>query len=111
MNKKGIELTLNTIVIAIIVLVVLAVMLIVFAGVFTRGGTKPLDCVTRALSEDNDNDKVKDAVDPCPCDDNVPRECAQPADARPAGCPGSGSACPQGDTCLPEQCQSKKNTP
>src|SRR3989338_5186105 len=103
-NKKGIELTLNTVVIAIIVLVVLAVMLLIFSH-FAGGGTKPLNCVTKALNEDNDGDKVKDAVYPCPCYNEVPSGCTGPLEEQPSGCPGKGGQCSGGNSCLPEECR------
>ena len=108
MNKKGIELTLNTVVIAIIVLVVMAVMLLIFSSLIKRGGADPLNCAAKLLNTDSDSppDGVKDAVDPCPCDSRVPKECIGPLEEQPSGCQGKGGQCSGGDSCLPAECRS-----
>lgn len=113
MNKKGIELTLNTVVIAIIVLVVLAVMLLIFGGVI-GGSSKPLGCATKLLSTDSDpggGDGFKDAVDPAPCDPDIPKNCKGPLDQQPACCPGSTNGqCVKDVSCLPKECQKSQTS-
>lgn len=109
MNKKGIELTLNTVVLAIIVMVVLAVMLVIFSGLVKQGGN-PLSCASKALGADSDGDNVNDAADPCPYADTVPRECNGPVSEQPPGCPGTSQRCPincgfaTDPACKPESC-------
>ncbi len=94
MNKKGIELTLSTIVIAIMVLVVLAVMLIIFSALTNKSGGS-LFCYANALGADTDTDNAKDIADPCPCDGAIPKDCTGSLKDQPKGCPGSpDSKCP-----------------
>ncbi len=87
-NKKAVEMSLNTIVIAVIVLVVMAVILIVFSGL-TKSPVKGISDVGKGLTFDVDCDGIKDAVDSCPCTKDIPNSC-KPGDSRD-GCPGKSS--------------------
>ncbi|MCK4521475.1 MAG: hypothetical protein KAU20_02795 [Nanoarchaeota archaeon] len=63
-NKKGVEMTLQTIIVAVLLLVVLFVLISVFARQFGKssGVTESrIDCLT----QDKDEDGVVDAIDSC----------------------------------------------
>lgn len=49
MNKKGVELTLNTVVVAIIVLIILVVILIIFSGMASKVYNSLSDLVNNIL--------------------------------------------------------------
>lgn len=91
-GKKGVELTLNTIIIAVIVLVALAVILFVFQGIFFRSSCQFNEQSFR-LGHDQDDDGVKDSIDACACDSSVPQNCNGPIESQADGCPGTNTAC------------------
>ena len=65
-NKNAVELTLNVIVVAAIVLVVLVVSIMIYTGVIGKEKTE-LDKHIFSISHDYDGDGLSDAIDPCPC--------------------------------------------
>ena len=72
-NKNAVELSLNVIVIAAIVLVVLVVSIIIYTG-FIGDEKKKLDEHIFNIGHDCDGDGLSDAIDPCPCDIENPDE-------------------------------------
>ncbi len=72
-NKKAVELTLNVIVVAAIVLVVLAVSIMIYTGVIGKERNQ-LNQHIFSIGHDCDGDGLSDAIDPCPCDPNVQDE-------------------------------------
>ena len=72
-NKKAVELTLNVIVVAAIVLVVLVVSIMIYTGAIGKERTK-LDENIFSIGHDCDGDGLSDAIDPCPCDPDIQDE-------------------------------------
>ena len=69
-NKKGVELSLNVIVIAAMALVVLVVSIMVFTGLIGQS-VNDTNTVMDITTDDHDGDGIKDFVDICPCDFGV----------------------------------------
>lgn len=65
-GKKGVELPLNTVVVAIIVLIVVVVVIFAFTKLFNKG-TGGLGEQIDALG-DEDGDNIANMFDKCPCD-------------------------------------------
>ena len=65
-NKKGVELSLNVIVIAAVTLVVLVVSIMVFTGLIGEN-VNDANTAIDITRDDYDGDEVKDFVDICPC--------------------------------------------
>lgn len=72
-NKRAVELSLNVIVVAAIVLVVLVVSIMIFTGIIGEE-RKKLDEHIFSISHDCDGDGLSDAIDRCPCDSEDPDE-------------------------------------
>ena len=84
LNGKGVELSLNVIIIAIIVAVVLITSIAIFSGNI-RKSSSVLHENIYSLNHDCDGDGIEDALDKCPCDFNerdnlLPEGCSTPAD-------------------------------
>ena len=77
-NKKAVELSLNVIVIAAIVLVVLVVSIMIYTGLIGKEKTK-LDEYIFSIDHDCDMDGLSDAIDRYPC------EAEDPADPKKKG--------------------------
>jgi len=69
-NKKGVELSLNVIVIAAMALIVLVVSIMVFTGLIGEN-VNDANTAISITKDDYDEDGVKDFVDMCPCDHGV----------------------------------------
>ncbi len=69
-NKKGVELSLNVIVIAAMALVVLVVSIMVFTGLIGQS-VNDTNTAMDITKSDYDKDGLKDFVDMCPCDFGV----------------------------------------
>lgn len=70
LNKRGVELTLNTIVIAIIILIVMVIMIFIFRSLLGKGKEQTeaqLDIVD-IKANDADGDGIHNLFDECPCD-------------------------------------------
>lgn len=63
-NKRGVELSLNTVIIAILLLVVLAIMIIAFQNLFGKN-VSIFDDKVDCTKEDTDGDGVNDILDKC----------------------------------------------
>ena len=72
-NKNAVELSLNVIVVAAIVLVVLVVSIMIYTG-FIGEETAQLNKHIFSISHDCDGDGLSDAIDRCPCDTEDPDE-------------------------------------
>ena len=72
-NKKAVELSLNVIVVAAIVLVVLVVSIMIYTGIIGEETTQ-LNKHIFSISHDCDGDGLSDAIDRCPCDLEDPDE-------------------------------------
>ena len=66
-NKNAVELSLNVIVVAAIVLIVLVVSIMIYTG-FIGDEKKKLDEHIFSIGHDCDGDGLSDAIDRCPCD-------------------------------------------
>lgn len=77
-NKKGVELSLNVIVIAAIVLIVVTVSIMVFTDIMGDSINKINDLFGKM--DDNDKDGIEDIMDQCPCEPGKPEY---------SGCPKS----------------------
>jgi len=69
-NKRGVELSLNVIVIAAIVLVVVTVSIMVFTGIIGESTGKIHNII--GDMEDYDGDEIEDIIDKCPCEPGKP---------------------------------------
>jgi len=68
-NKKGMDMPMNVIIIALILITVAIILLAVFTGMFKKEGSE-LDKKIRGL-QDCDDDKVANMFDKCPCDQEI----------------------------------------
>ena len=85
-NKKGLEMTMNTLIIMILVLVTLLVVLIIFYK-FTGQGKNDTQNIMDGITDDCDGDGVKDIIDQCPCSgDQESATCAK--DVKKCSCSG-----------------------
>ena len=83
-NKKAVELTLNVIVVAAIVLVVLVVSIMIYVGIIGEERII-IDDIMDGMEGDCDGDGINNILDTCPCnydDPAKPREgdCMPPAE-------------------------------
>ena len=76
-NKKGIELPLNVIVVAIMVLILLVISIMIYRNKMGENVTI-IDGVVVNMNGDCDGDKVNNLFDKCPCD---------PGENEYSGCP------------------------
>ena len=72
-NKKAVELSLNVIVVAAIVLVVLVVSIMIYTG-YMGEAKITLDQNIYRINHDCDGDGINDAIDRCPCDVEGPAD-------------------------------------
>ena len=70
-NKNAVELSLNVIVVAAIVLVVLVVSIIIYTG-FIGDEKDKIDDIMDGMEGDYDGDGLSDVIDRCPCDYDYP---------------------------------------
>lgn len=70
-NKKAVELTLNVIVVAAIVLVVLVVSIMIYTGIIGKESGKVGDII-EGMEGDCDGDGINNILDTCPCDYDDP---------------------------------------
>jgi len=94
-SKKGVELSLNTVIIALILLITIVVVIALFMKLFTKEGTAIGEKIDSL--EDTDSDGVVNMFDKCPCDrfteggeDSENKGCPQgttPPIPKPTKCP------------------------
>ena len=75
-NKNAVELSLNVIVVAAIVLIVLVVSIMIYTG-FIGDEKDKIDDIMVGMEGDYDGDGIEDIMDRCPCnydDPEKPRE-------------------------------------
>lgn len=70
-NKNAVELSLNVIVVATIVLVVLVVSITIFTGIIGEERVK-IEDIMEGMEGDYDGDGIEDIIDRCPCDYDDP---------------------------------------
>ncbi len=70
-NKKAVELTLNVIVVAAIVLVVLVVSIMIYVGIIGEEKNK-VTGIMEGMENDCDGDSISNILDTCPCDYDDP---------------------------------------
>ncbi len=70
-NKNAVELSLNVIVVAAIVLVVLVVSIMIYTGIIGEESGKVHD-IMEGMEGDCDGDGINDILDTCPCDYDDP---------------------------------------
>jgi len=85
-NKNAVELSLNVIVIAAIVLVVLVVSIMIFTGIIGEERGKVED-IMEGMEGDYDKDGISDILDKCPCNSD------DPAKPRQDGCETPAKKC------------------
>jgi len=70
-SKKAVELSLNVIVVAAIVLVVLVVSIMIYTGIIGEERKKVVD-IMGGMENDCDGDGINNILDKCPCDYDDP---------------------------------------
>jgi len=70
-NKNAVELSLNVIVVAAIVLIVLVVSIMIYTGIIGEEKDK-IDDIMDGMEGDYDGDGINNIIDRCPCDDDDP---------------------------------------
>jgi len=70
-NKNAVELSLNVIVVAAIVLVVLVVSIMIYTGIIGEEKDK-IDDIIVGMEGDYDGDGINDIIDRCPCNADDP---------------------------------------
>ncbi len=72
-NKNAVELSLNVIVVAAIVLIVLVVSIMIYTGIIGDEKDK-IDGIMVGMEGDYDGDGIEDIIDRCPCDYDDPEK-------------------------------------
>ena len=79
--KKKANLTLETVIVAILLLIVLVVSIYIYTKYVNKGAGTVDDTLNNINNEDYDNDGIPNLFDKCPCDAGEMQQCATPVAA------------------------------